>query len=793
LPLLVEIGCEEIPAQFLAAAQRDFGEHLQEALREAVLLIGAVRKPPLQTYSTPRRLVAHVAGVLAHQPDKLEEIRGPAVKAAFDAQGCPTRAAESFAAKNNATVEELVKVSTPKGEYVAVQKHIRGRPALEVLPKILPAVISGLSFPKSMYWEKSKTHFIRPIRWVLAVLGGGETVQVVPFEIAGVKSGNVTYGHRGVVNLPSGPFTRGRAAGAFRASTETRPFGAHAASVNSFPDYATKLRGLGVEFDPEARRRSLRLALQVLPVMPNVEGIQDMGQDWHTPEGSEPEERLEELRSGIKALPEVPELRVVEDKELEDWVVNSTECPNALMGSFQERFLELPREILVTVMRDHQKYFALEDKEGKLRPRFVASLNLDSDPRGLIRAGHERVLTARFSDAGFFWKADQKIPLRDRLPMLERVTYQAKLGSYADKVRRMEAIAKNVCATLESQGRITGDDTSRGLRAIELCKCDLTTQMVQEFTELQGIVGGLYAAAQGELKDVADAVYDHYLPAGMGDRVPGSIVGGIVSLADKLDSVIAGFSAGLEPTGSSDPFGLRRAGNGIIKLSVELLPTLDLVNLLNQATDANLELPPAGDLFDNTTRFLRERTESYLETVAGLRYDTVRAVLHSLLGWGKPADALARGRALERIRDSDDFVALSTAAKRTRNILNKSAESEDLIETIEPVKEELLTAGPEQDLYSVYEQLRPSLDELVARGQYEEGFRELAGLRPQVDRFFDRVLVMDDNMAVRRNRLNLLSKLTLLVFLRFADLSQIETKTSSFVDAPTSTSSSIPK
>ena len=797
LALLIEIGCEEIPARFLSDAQKSLGERLRAALEERRLL--PLYPHSLQSYSTPRRLVVHVHDVLESQGDTVEEVIGPPVKVAFDKDGKPTRAAESFATKNSAQVQELLKVSTAKGEYVAVRKSIAGRSALQVLPEILPDIVTGLSFPKSMYWEKSKTRFIRPIRWVVALLGEGETAQVVPFEIAGVKSGNVTYGHRSALKLPGGPpcgpgpsggrpFAWGELGKISSGSAGADSLCGVAVPVSGFVDYAARLRGLGVECDPEARRRRLQVALLVLPVMPQVKVIHEMEWDGHkSPEGTDPQECLEDLRSRVKVLPEVTDVKVVEDKELEDWVVNSTECPSALMGSFPERFLKLPREILVTVMRDHQKYFALEDRAGNLQPKFVASLNFDSDPKGLIQAGHERVLTARFSDAEFFWKADQRIPLADRLPMLERVTYQVKLGSYGDKVRRMETIADKICRSLMEQGKVRGTEREHVLRAVQLCKCDLTTQMVQEFTELQGIVGGLYAKVQGEPEEVAAAIYDHYLPQGAEDKCPRSVVGAVVSLADKIDIVASGFAAGLEPTGSSDPFGLRRAGNGIIKLCVDLLPELDLVELLKLTTDANLGLPPVGDLWGDATHFLRERTAYYLETVAGLRYDTVRAVLHVLpTGWGKPGDALARGRALEGIRDSDDFVALSIAAKRTRNLPIKSASPDDLTEAIDPVDEKLLTAGPEEDLYSAYNQLRPTLDDLAARGQYEEAFRVLAGLRPQVDRFFDQVLVMDDDMRLRRNRLNLLSKLNLLAFQRFADLSQIESSASSLVDAATS-------
>jgi len=756
LPLLLEIGCEEIPARFLSDAQKNFGERVRAALEEARLL--SPKPYSLQSYSTPRRLVVHVNDVLERQRDTVEELIGPPVKVAFGEDGKPTRAAESFAAKNSAEAQDLVKVSTAKGEYVAIRKAISGRFTLEVLPEIFPNVVTGLSFPKSMYWEKSKTRFIRPIRWLLALLGEGDRSRVIPFEVAGVKSGNTTYGHRCQ--------------------------GLQPIVVASFGDYSKRVRQALVEFDPVRRREAVQAELKVVLHASALSGMR------HSLEqsrgfGVEPNE-MEALPSAVDSSLGSSDLHVVDDKELEDWIVNSTEWPRALRGSFHEGFLQLPREILTTVMRDHQKYFAVECGSGEIQDGFVAFLNVDPDPKGLIREGHERVLTARFADAEFFWNADQRIPLPGRLPLLKRVTYQAKLGSYGDKVPRMEAIATSICRTLEEKGNLGASDAGLVLRAVQLCKCDLTTQMVQEFTELQGVVGGLYAREQGEPEAVWQAIYDHYLPVSADGQSPRTVFGAVVSIADKLDSVIAGFSAGLEPTGSSDPFGLRRAGNGIIKVSVEKLPGLDLLELLKQSTQANLGLPPVADLFGQVAAFLRERTESYLEAIAGFRYDTVRAVVQSFLGWKQPADALARGRALERIRDSEDFVAVATAAKRTRNILTKSAEPEDLSEPIERIDEKRLTTGAEEELYTAYRQLGPILDNLAAQGQYEEAFRVLAGLRPQVDRFFDKVLVMDDDKPVRRNRLNLLSKLSLSVFQQFADLSQIESSSSSLVDAPTS-------
>jgi glycyl-tRNA synthetase beta chain len=416
LPLLLEVGCEEIPARFLRDAEKALGAGVQALLEDSRLLAAplapavipevAVEDPILEiatavtevsldleasrgasvlaTYSTPRRLVVRVPALLARQPDKMEEVLGPPVKVAIDAKGNYTRAAESFAKKNGARLEDLSRTITAKGEYLSLKKTTAGRPARDILAEILPAAILGLSFPKSMYWqEKSGPRFVRPIRWVLAVLGEGESAATVGFEILGVKSSNFTFGHR--------VYSKERLV------------------VESFRQYAEKLRTAYVEFDRESRRQTIEAEVKVL---------------------------LEDS------------LAVVRDADLEEWLVNSTEWPSPIRGGFDERFLHLPREILITVMRDHQKYFAVEDEKGNLQPVFATVLNVDADEMGLIRHGHERVLRARFADAEFFWDADQRLPLRDRIPLLDKVTYQAKLGSYGDKIRRMLKIAETLCASL---------------------------------------------------------------------------------------------------------------------------------------------------------------------------------------------------------------------------------------------------------------------------------------------------------------------------------------------------------
>ncbi len=711
-PLLVEVGVEEIPARFVAGAERSLGERLSEALRHLRLLPADAQ--PVKTYSTPRRLVARAPEVLVRQLNEVEEIVGPPVKVAFDTEGKPTRAAESFAERNSTSVKRLIQIETPKGLYLGLRKRVRGRLAREILAEALPEIVLGIGFPKSMYWtSKTGPRFIRPIRWLLAILAEGEKARVIPFEIAGVASRKSTFGHR-----VTGP---------------------KAIPVRSFEEFTTKLRERLVELDPR--------------------------------------ERSEIARSGIKAILEGRNLRVVPDGDLHEWIVNSTEWPRPILGGFHRRFLHLPREILVTVMRDHQKYFAVEDGAGSLQPNFVTVMNLDEDSTGIIREGHERVLTARFADAEFFWNADQRIPLAERQEMLAKVTYQAELGSYADKVGRMVHVATEICQELERKGELDEAGRDHVLRAIRLCKCDLTTQMVREFTELQGVVGGLYALVQGEPEVVADTIYDHYKPVNAGDECPRSKVGAIVALVDRLDSVVAGFAVGLEPTGSSDPFGLRRAGNGIVKIAIESLATLDVAKATEgavQIAGETLQVPKDESLGQRVQSFLRERLEFYFRDIAGLRYDTVRAVLSPTvpMGINVPAAALARAQALEQIRDTEDFVALASAAKRTRNILTKSAGIDHAGSRV-VVESALLSEGPERDLFAAYEGLTENLKALEDRGDYGGSFRAMAQIRSQVDLFFDKVLVMAEDPAVRENRLRLLVQLNRDVFTRLAELSEI--------------------
>lgn len=716
--LLIEIGCEEIPARFLAAAEREFGERLSAGLRDAGLL--KEEKESVKTGSTPRRLVAYAPAVLARQPDRVNSIPGPSVKVAFDQEGKPTRAAEAFAAKHDARVSELRRIHQPKGEYLAAEIREAGKDAAEVLHELLPSVISRFTFPRSMYWTgKEGPRFVRPIRWLLALLGNdGSDPQVIPFEFAGLTSGKHTFGHR----------LKG-----------TQPI----------------------------RVDDLNLDLRLLDYWVEVH----------------PEKRRARIETGIEKMVEIRNFRAVWDESLLEWAVNSTEWPVPLMGNFEARYLALPREVLVTVMRDHQKYFAVEDCAGTLQPQFLAVLNVPGDAKGLIRQGHERVLAARFADAEFFWNADRKTPLEDRLPMLERMVYHDKIGTYGDKLRRMMVLGEKICNELESLRILNPAARENALRAVRLCKSDLTTQMVQEFTELQGVVGGLYAEAEGLSGEVASAIYDQYRPASIEDSCPRSIAGAVVSLADKLDSVVSGFFAGLDPSGSSDPFGLRRAGNGAVRLCVEVFPGLDLRLIANQHADyveRVLAGGSAGTLWTRLEGFFRERMEFYFRDVLHLRYDTVRAVLapsaalsslRITQGWRVPSTALTIAQSLERVRSTEDFVALAAAAKRTRNILSKSANAENVAS--EGVNPALLIEPQEKELAEAYGALKSELHSLASSGEYDEAFRAMAAIRPQVDHFFDRVLVMAEDERVRGNRLALLHRLNQDVFTSLADLGEI--------------------
>ena len=488
---------------------------------------------------------------------------------------------------------------------------------------------------------------------------------------------------------------------------------------------------------------------------------------------AEVETRRHKIRKALDtAARTVPGTRWREDHTLVDSVAHLTEWPSVILGSFEEEYLSLPEEVLVTVMRDHQKYFALENGSGKLAPHFLAVLNTQADDAGLavIRHGNERVLRSRFKDARFFWDVDQKIPLIDRVEMLKTVTFQKDLGSYYAKTQANGVIA-GMLADLEIFQGATVDKAAL-LKAVELSKADLTAELVKEFTELQGVVGGLYARAQGLGEVVSDAIYWQYLPASSEDAIPPSVEGQILGLADRINAIVDMFAIGLKPTGSKDPFALRRAASGIVKILAESKLPISLTGLGKIAIQASAQ-PGAHKTQADVEAFLRERLDFYLREAHSLTYDVVAATLAA--GDDNIPDAIARAGALTAVRGSEDFAAISAAFKRIKNILRQAAEKETNSggEPVE-VADALLTDPAEKALYAESTRLAAAVEELRGQRNYPEALQQIATLRPHVDHFFDKVMVMAPEPETRRNRLALIASV-LREFSKIADFSEIVT------------------
>jgi glycyl-tRNA synthetase beta chain len=642
LPFLLEIGTEEIPDWMIEGAL----ENLRALFVEA-----AGGEFSASVEATPRRLILRAAGLPERQADVVKKVAGPAVSA-------PEAAVAGFARKQGVSVSEL---GQEDGRYVFA-KLIPGSATQDVLIESLPGVVTKIHFPKAMYWTaKNGPRFIRPIRWIVALLGN----DVVPFEIADVKSGSVTSGHR-ILGVPQIPVT--------------------------IENYEQKLRENFVILSAK--------------------------------------EREERIRAGVGSA---------SDDGLLKTLVYLTEYPTVISGGFDKEYLKLPAEVLVTVMKHHQKYFAVYEN-GQLANRFLAVTNTDGDPDGLIRRGNERVLRARFNDAKFFWETDQKKKLSDRVADLAHVTFQAKLGTYLEKTERIKALVEE----------LGGDDNA--VRAAELCKADLTTELVKEFTELQGVVGGLYAREQGEAEQVWTAIYDHYKPVSMEDSIPRNNAGQLVSIADKLDTLRGCFGIGLIPTGSKDPFALRRAAQGIVKILVEGKLRLPIRKLLNN--DAKLE------------DFLLDRIRYYFKDIRGFKYDEVNAILAS--GWDDLVDVEERLIAIQAVRPTQDFEPLAASFKRIQNILKQA----QFTGNGGSIDASLLEPGPETDLYHEFQKVRGALANLP----YRPALESIASLRPKVDLFFDKVLVNAPDPKIRQNRLTLLHTL-LAEFSTIADFSEIVTNT----------------
>jgi glycyl-tRNA synthetase beta chain len=700
---LFEIGLEEVPARMIAAAQAELQKRTVALLeREHLLAEGATAV----SYSTPRRLAVLVMGVLEQQPDITEETTGPAVKIAFK-DGVATPAAEAFARKSGVAVSELRTIETPKGEYLAATSVKKGRSASAVIADELPKELAGIYWAKNMRWiPGSNEKFVRPIVWMVCLLGDA----VVPVSFGGKTAGRASFGHR---VLSSG-----------------EPF-----EVQLPESYLAQLEGEYVLADVEVRRQKIRKALD--HVTRTVAGAR-----WR------------------------------EDEPLVDAVTHLTEWPDVLLGNFEADYLKLPEEVLVTVMRDHQKYFAVEDASGKLAPHFltVTNIELDEENAPIIRQGNERVLRARFNDAKFFWEFDQRTPLVDRVKLLENVTFQKDLGSYAKKSERVLELCLRLAGLAEARGLRV--DQNSLMDAARLAKADLTTELVKEFTELQGAIGGLYfkadaekdsrLSAQRERVDITwQAIYDQYLPASAKDEIPRNAEGSILGLADRIDTITSMFGLGMEPTGSKDPFALRRAANSIVRILAESALPLTLSDVLVSA-----EAKP--EVVAKLKVFFGERIDFYLREGRDQSYDVVKAVMAA--GLDDLRDLVARAEAVTAVRGSEDFLAVSAAFKRMKNIL---AQAE--FELDRPPLDaggSLALGDPHSALSLKATNVAAQVQMLRKQKKYIDALQAMATVRPEVDQFFEKVMVMDTDLEVRNRRLTLLS-LILSGFSGIADFSEI--------------------
>ena len=708
---LLEIGCEEIPARMIAGAQEELQLRVVGLLnRERLPATGAIT-----SVDTPRRLAVLAPGIPVAQPDLTEQITGPAVSVALK-DGQPTPAAYAFAKKAGVDVEKLERVTTPKGEYLSAKITKRGRSAADILAALLPKEIASIYWPKNMYWRKPSERFVRPVRWLVAMLDD----QVLPLEFAGIRAGNQSRGHRilsdGLVVIP----------------------GAGTAYVEALKQAKVVSRA---EREQQTRK-ALDAATRTI-----------RGARWR------------------------------EDKTLLETVVNLTEWPSVILGSFDPEFLELPEEVLVTVMRDHQKYFAVEDAKRQLLPHFLAALNTDGDPAGLIRHGNERVLRARFSDARFFWQTDQKHLLRERVSWLKSVTFQKDLGNYYEKTLRVQRLCSWICENIRQSGISVRPGVVH--KAACLAKTDLTTELVKEFTELQGIVGGLYARVQVLDRGMPDAtrqliaqtIYDQYKPESAEDSVPRTIEGAVLSLSDKAETIAGMFALGLQPTGSKDPFALRRQANGVVRTIAEHKLPIGITQLFQLARetyrDSAAEKKFAREIkYEDAIRsFFRERLEFYLRDHLGYKYDLVNAVLAA--GADDIVDAVARAEAVQSVLHMPEFIAIAAASKRVRNILKQAGEKKL---RIAPEFEFLAEAAREEKSLAAYvEQNSPRIEAFRKANEYKNALHLLSTARETVDAFFDRVMVMVDDDHVRANRLALL-KTMLREFSTIADFSEIVTE-----------------
>ncbi len=681
---LFELGTEELPPKALKCLRDALREGIVAGLAEAQLSHGEVA-----AYATPRRLAVWVRELQTRQADQTIERRGPAKKAAFDAEGHPTKALEGFARSCGVTPAELIEIETPKGIWMGYVLQQPGKPALELLPQIVQQALDKLPIPKRMRWGARAAAFVRPVHWVVMLLGD----EVVPAKILEHQTNRITHGHR--FHGPQG------------------------FALNTPDDYVPTLRERGY-VEPDFDLRAAQIAEQV---------------------------QAKAAEIGAKA---------VIDPALLDEVTALNEWPQAVMGSFDEAFLEVPPECLISAMKGHQKYFHVVDAQGKLLNYFITVANIESKNPDAVRDGNERVIRPRLADAKFFWDQDRKVPLEDQLPRLKAVVFQQKLGTLLDKVDRLENLTVKI-------GRMLGEEAALCERAAHLSKCDLMTEMVGEFPELQGVMGRYYALAQGEHSAVAQALDDQYKPRFAGDALPEAGISQALAIADKLDTITGIFGIGAAPTGDKDPYGLRRAALGALRIMIEKQLPLNLRELVMLSLKQHDAVAYSDALRDEIVDFMYSRLRAwYLEQGATAeQFEAVRAVRSDL-----PLQFDQRMQAVRRFAELEGAEALAAANKRIGNILKKAGA---VSATVAP---EHFEAEEEKALWAAYQALSQDVVQMVQAGAFTAAIERLATLRPAVDAFFDHVMVMAEDETLRQNRLALLATLKA-SFDQVADLSKL--------------------
>lgn len=689
--VILEIGTEEIPAQYMENTLKDLDRLVQKHLEDA-----RINYKEIKVYGTPRRLILFIFHINEKQEDIFQKIKGPAYSIAYNKDSLPQKPALMFAQSQGVNVEDLIVEDTEKGQYVFALKSKIGQPTIDILSRIFPKIIMSMQFPKSMRWEEKSLRFIRPIRWILALYGK----EIIRFNLDGLKSENITYGHR------------------LLAPKKIK--------ISSTQEYFKKIEKNYVIIDPQIRENIIRTDIK-------------------------------------RIIKEIHGEEIINEKLLKE-LVYLVEYPNAILGEYDKKYLKLPKDVLTVVMEKHQKYFPVFKNKDELLPLFIVIINNSKEYASKIKEGNENVLRARLEDAKFFYQEDQKTPLEKKVDKLKNVIFQENLGSLFDKTKRLESLCEYIADVLQIEQKEKQDL----LRSANLCKADLVTEMVKEFPELQGIMGKEYAVLSNERKEVAEAIFGHYLPRFSGDILPSTKNGMTLAISDKVDNIVGCFLSGLTPTGSQDPYGLRRQTRGKIAIILKHNLKISLKDIIQKSlslytVNASSEVKiDENEIVSQILNFIKQRVKNiFLED--GISYDVIDAVLAADNN-GDMVDIKHRIEAIEEFYHQPIFGKIITSSSRVLNLSKNSEKTE--------INKLLLREKAELNLYHNYEDIYPRIKKFICNKEYKKALKLLGDLCEPVDEFFDQVLVMDKDKDIRKNRVALIKKIGIL-FNQVADLSKI--------------------